>query len=76
MTKGDANRPVERWQIAEDRPVRRVVYRLPLLGYALNLFRTRVGLILLVGVPLALLAVVELWAIWRPEKEVSGEPAT
>ena len=70
VTKGDANKPVERWRIPQDKPIRRVAYRLPLLGYGLNLFRTRVGLILLVGVPLVLLAVVELWAIWRPEEEV------
>ena len=76
VTKGDANKPVERWRVSPNRPVRRVVYRLPVLGYGLNLFRTRVGLALLVGVPLLLLAVVELWAIWRPEREVSGEPAT
>jgi signal peptidase len=76
VTKGDANKPVERWTVPRDRPIRRVFYRIPLLGYALNLFRTRVGLVLLVGVPLALLAVTELWAIWRPKPEASGEPAT
>jgi signal peptidase I len=76
VTKGDANKPVERWRLPQDKPVRRVVYRLPLLGYGLNLFRTRIGLILLVGVPLVLLAAVELWAIWRPEQEVPGEPVT
>lgn len=76
VTRGDANRPVERWRISPERPVRRVLYRVPLLGYGLNLFRTRLGLALLVGVPLLLLAVVELWAIWRPETEGSGEPAT
>ena len=75
VTKGDANKPVERWRIPRDKPVRRVLYRVPVLGYGLNLFRTRLGLALLVGVPLALLAIVELWAIWRPEREVSGEPA-
>jgi signal peptidase len=75
VTKGDANRLVERWKLPEDRPIRRVLYRIPLLGYGLNLFRTRIGLVLLVGVPLALLAVVELWSIWRPEEEVPREAA-
>ena len=75
VTRGDANQPVERWQIPADKPVRRVLYRVPLLGYALNLFRTRVGLLVLVGLPLTLLAVLELWVIWRPEREVSGEHA-
>ena len=76
VTRGDANKPVERWQVPEGKPVRRVLYRLPLLGYGLNLFHTRAGIPLLVGVPILLLAVVELWAIWRPEREVPGEPAT
>jgi signal peptidase I len=75
VTKGDANKPVERWRIPPDRTLRRVVYRVPLLGYGLNLFRTKLGLALLVGVPLLLLAVVELWSIWRPEEEATGEPA-
>lgn len=76
VTRGDANKPVERWRVPRDKPVRRVLYRIPLIGYGLNLFRTRAGLALLVGVPLLLLAVVELRAIWRPEPEASGEPAT
>jgi signal peptidase len=76
VTKGDANVPVERWQVDRGEQIRRVVLRVPLIGYGLNLFRTRLGLIALVLVPLVLLGFVELWSIWRPEPEGDHEPAT
>ncbi len=75
VTRGDANRPVERWQVRRSGHIRVVRYRLPKLGYAFNLLRSRLGLAALVVVPLSLLLVVELWSIWRPS-EPSGDPAS
>jgi signal peptidase I len=68
VTKGDANNSVEKWQVAAGHRISRTVVRIPQLGRPLVFARTRTGLLLLVGVPLLLLAVLEVYWIWRPEK--------
>ncbi len=69
VTRGDANNTVERWRIAADGSLGRVLYTVPLVGYAAVLTKTPLGLALLVIVPVLLLALDELLRIWRPQKE-------
>ena len=69
VTKGDANTGVERWRIPSSGGLGRVVWRVPLLGYALHWARGPVGRILLVVVPAVALGLHELWRIWRPAPE-------
>lgn len=73
ITKGDASNATERWAMAADGELGRTVYRIPLMGHALSHTRSRPGRLLLVVLPLALLAAVELVAIWRPRAEVTRE---
>jgi signal peptidase len=76
VTKGDANNAVERWSVARNGHIGRALYRLPKLGYGLVLAHSRTGLLLAVGVPLLLLAVLEVASIWMGEgKEAPREPA-
>jgi signal peptidase I len=76
VTKGDANNSVERWQIDADEDVSRATVRVPMLGHGLAFAGSQAGIVLLVLLPLLVLGVLEVGAIWRrPEKEPVGEAA-
>jgi signal peptidase I len=69
VTRGDANNVSERWRVPASGEIGRVVYRIPELGWALMYARSKGLLVVLLGAALALLLVLELMAIWRPEKD-------
>jgi signal peptidase len=74
VTQGDANNTVERWRIAGDGSLGRVLYTVPWVGHVAVLTNTPLGLALLLIVPLLLLALDELLKIWRPtEEKMIGE---
>ena len=75
VTRGDANSAPERWTVASDGRIGRVVFRLPRIGLVLRPLAGRAGRLLLVALPLALLCLLELWQIWRPEREHPREGA-
>jgi signal peptidase len=66
-TRGDANNASERWRVAANGEIGRVIYRIPELGWVLMFARAKGLFVVLVGGALALLLVLELTAIWRPE---------
>lgn len=72
VTRGDANSSVERWSVATDGRLGRVVLRLPRLGALLAPLGTPSGRLLLVALPLALLCLLELWRIWQPAASAEG----
>jgi signal peptidase len=74
VTKGDANTSIEHWGIPTNGTIGRVVYRVPKIGRALFWIRGRFGRLMLVVIPALLLGAYELWRIWRPTREESGEP--
>lgn len=72
VTKGDANTAVERWSIARDGKLGRVVLDVPRVGFAMAVLRSRLGLVGLVVVPALLLMFLALMKIWQaPPQEVS-----
>jgi signal peptidase len=73
VTKGDANNSVEKWSVAANDDIARTVLRLPRLGRAMTFAKTRTGLLVLVLVPLALLAVLEVYSIWRSDEDQGVE---
>jgi signal peptidase len=73
-SRGDANNTVERWSVPARGHIGRVWLRIPKIGYVLAKTRTATGRILMVVVPAVLLALLELWQIWRPGRR-SGAPA-
>jgi signal peptidase len=74
VTQGDANNTTERWRIATDGELGRVVYAIPWIGHLAVLTRTPWGLMMLLVVPLLLLAGDELRKIWRPRPGAIGDP--
>ena len=69
VTKGDANRVVERWSIRPDGRIGKIVFHFPKLGYALAEVRSPFGRLSLLLIPAVLLAIYELRLIWRPSPE-------
>ena len=67
-TRGDANNVSERWRVPASGEIGRVIYRIPKLGWALAYARSKGLFVLLLGGALALLLVLELASIWRPEE--------
>ncbi|MFN2471064.1 MAG: signal peptidase I [Gaiellaceae bacterium] len=68
VTKGDANRDVERWSIPLDGTLGRVELRIPKVGYAVMYVAGRTGRLALIVVPLVLLGLFELKRIWIPKE--------
>ena len=75
ITKGDANRHVERWTVDRDGEIGRVAYRVPHMGHALAWTQTRYGLLGLIVVPALLLGVGGMRRIWMPKREPEASDA-
>lgn len=67
VTRGDANDHGERWRIAVDGQLGRVVYAIPAVGHV-AILAGRVGPAALLALAVLLLVVNELWQIWRPRE--------
>jgi signal peptidase I len=65
-TQGDANTTQEHWRVPVDGTIGTVVYRVPLLGFAVSWIGSPAGRIGLIIVPALLLAMSMLVGIWRP----------
>lgn len=65
VTRGDANNHGERWRIAADGQLGRVLYTVPAVGHV-AVFAGRIGPSLLLVLGVLLLVGNELWRIWRP----------
>jgi signal peptidase I len=72
VTKGDANHGVERWSIPVAGTLGRVEFRVPKVGYALQLIGGRNSRLALIAFPALLLALFELKRLWLP-KERRGQ---
>jgi len=74
-TRGDANNVSEHWRVSASGEIGRVIYSIPKLGWVLSYARSKGVFVLMLGGALALLLVLELTAIWRPEEGDPDEPA-
>jgi len=68
VTRGDANDHGERWRIAADGQLGRVLYTVPAVGQV-AVFAGRIGPGLLLTIGVLLLVANELWLIWRPRRD-------
>jgi signal peptidase I len=72
VTQGDANNTQEHWQVPATGQIGRVMYTVPWVGHVAVFARTRLGWMLMIGIPLLLIAAEEMFRIWRP-RTGSGE---
>jgi signal peptidase len=66
VTQGDANNTQERWRVPADGQIGRVFYTVPWVGHIAVFARTKLGMGLLIGIPLLLILAEEMVRIWRP----------
>jgi signal peptidase len=62
-TKGDANENVDPELVPESNVIGAVVLTIPYIGYVIQFVNTPVGFLLLLGLPLGLLVVAEVWSL-------------
>jgi signal peptidase I len=74
VTQGDANNTQEHWRVPADGQIGRVVYTVPWVGNIAVFARTKLGMGLLIGVPLLLILIEELARIWRPPRPQPPRP--
>lgn len=67
VTRGDANTSTERWNVAADGTLGRVVYRVPKVGWALAWASTPAGRVGLLALPALALCALAMARIWRRE---------
>ncbi len=68
VTRGDANNHGERWRIAADGQLGRVLYVVPAVGHV-AVVAGRIGPELPLTIGILLLVANEMWLIWRPRRE-------
>jgi signal peptidase I len=68
VTKGDNTNAVERWDMPATGSLGRVEYHVPLLGFLVFWLHGPFASLALIVIPAVLLAGLELWRIWRPER--------
>lgn len=69
VTRGDANNTSERWMVPADGTIGKVVWRVPMLGYAVSPMDSRGGQIALIAIPCLLLLALGLRRIWSGTDE-------
>jgi signal peptidase len=72
VTKGDANRTTERWNVPVGHQIGRVAYHVPVVGYVRAWLTGRAGRLAAVGALILVLALV-LVEIWRPQGAARAE---
>jgi signal peptidase len=68
VTRGDANQAPERWTVAADGRIGRVVYKVPHLGRLAAVLGPGPGRMLFIVVPALVLGAAELRRVWRPAR--------
>ena len=71
-TQGDANPEPDSGLVPGENLVGAVVLTIPLIGYVIQFGSTTEGLVLLVGLPIGLLVLSELWAVMSAVKDDSS----
>lgn len=69
-TKGDANKNPDLWQISGEKIWGKVIFIIPFLGYVLNFSQTKLGVILIIVLPLMIVVADEVKIIFLEVKKI------
>lgn len=67
-TKGDANNTVDSWEVRREAVWGKVLFSVNLLGFLVSFAQTKLGVILVIALPLVLIALSEIWVIFKELK--------
>lgn len=71
-TRGDANNGDDSMPVTADRLIGKVQYSVPLIGYLIEFIRSKVGMLVFLGVPGIYLIVSQIWKLFRLMKEAEA----
>lgn len=69
VTKGDANDGKDSTPVSKDRVVGKVQYWVPLIGYLVEFIKSKVGMLVFLGVPGLYLVVSQIYKLFKMFKE-------
>lgn len=69
-TKGDANNASDPKEVSQNEIIGKVVFRVPYLGYVLDMAKKPIGFILLVAIPALAIVYDEVVKIWKEVKRM------
>jgi signal peptidase len=69
VTKGDANDAKDTALVTKDRVIGEVQFSVPLVGYLIEFVKSKVGMVVFLGVPGLYLIVSQIWKLLRMIKE-------
>ena len=77
-TKGDANNDLDLWTVRKEAIWGKLAFSIPFLGFVINFTRTRLGVVLVIVLPLILIALDEIRVIVQEIKKMrkKKEPIT
>ncbi|MDD2823086.1 MAG: signal peptidase I [Candidatus Daviesbacteria bacterium] len=70
LTKGDANDSQDMWLVQKESVWGKVSLVVPLLGYLINFSKTKIGLVVIVLLPLLFIAISEILVIFKEVKQI------
>ncbi|MGC5325278.1 signal peptidase I [Brevibacillus sp. SYSU BS000544] len=73
ITKGDANDGKDLDPVTSDRLIGEVQYSVPYLGYIIDFVKSKVGMLLFLGVPGLYIIVSQIWKLFRMMKEAEDQ---
>lgn len=72
ITRGDANNGNDSIPVTADRVIGKVQYSVPLVGYAIDFIRSKVGMLVFLGVPGIYLIISQIWKLFKMMKEAEA----
>lgn len=72
-TKGDANNEIDLWEVPKELVLGKVFLTIPYLGYLVNFCQTKIGVVLIIILPLTLIVLDEIKNIFREIKKIRNK---
>jgi signal peptidase len=69
ITKGDANDGKDSVPVSADRIIGQVQYSIPFVGYLVDFIKSKIGMLVFLGVPGLYLIVSQIWKLFKMIKE-------
>lgn len=73
ITRGDANNGDDTMPVTSDRLIGQVEYSVPLLGYLIEFIRSKVGMLVFLGIPGIYLIISQVMKLFRMIKEADAQ---
>ncbi|MED4586376.1 signal peptidase I [Brevibacillus choshinensis] len=73
ITRGDANNGNDSIPVTADRLLGKVQYSVPVIGYVIEFIRSKVGMLVFLGLPGIYLIISQIWKLFKMMKEAEAQ---